>query len=744
MKRSFSIGICLLVAVSFWACERPESPDFKLNHNVEAPLSVEKTYVFLGGEDALIDTTKEDFEDIFTSDPDGLVRITKEEEFNFGDLDDAIPTVEAPATTVNSQVGEIEIANFSSAGNVGTASFTEITGQSGLQKEDHLPAGSTPNPVDIPIDTEFFDSATISSNGSLELTVTNNLGFNFDVINIDLNVNGNSIGTAIIGTDNDPDNFNHGTTETTSISIASGETLSNLSVTVTGNWDNQTMQADPQDLIVNDVQGQNLAASSLTAAPEAQSFSSNGTSTIDESDFEFRNTGDFVELKSGDLSIDITNGIDVSVPTLTINFTGLEDANGNALQLDVTSSGAIPRSSTNGGQFSTSLSLADYRVTSSTITYTVDATTENVQDGFQDGDPFRTINATDQLDASIGLNNLTIKEAQGYVSPRQVLLNTDANSDGDLDVFDDNEAELTQIDGISDLSERVSDITFDNPILSAIYSTNLGVNTTIYAAIAGTDADGDTIYLNGESGSVNEVQPGEAPPELVADGVSLDESELIKFSVDLASDPDPIQGETGSNVFNSTNTNSSEFFSNLPTSIRFVGVAIVNEKKQSGTIVNPVIFDPKLGVELPFSFSANNATFDDTLDADLSDLPGEDDDQQLKEATLTLNYTNGLPLKLEMSLVFVDENGVPIMTKGNIAVDAASTNTEGFVGDGDAAENSTEISFTESELKKLNKARDLQVNITVNTPQQNVVKLRESDAISIQIDMEASITSTVN
>ncbi|WP_138429939.1 hypothetical protein [Fodinibius saliphilus] len=743
MKKVISTGIWLLLAISFWACERPESPDFKLNHSVEAPLSLEKSYVFLGGEDALIDSTKEDFDNIFTSDADGLVRITKEEQFNFGDLNDAVPTVQAPTTTVNATVGDIEIANFNSSGNVGTASINDITGQSGLQKDDNLPAGSTPNPVEISLATEFFKSATISSNGSLVLTVTNNLGFDFDVVNIELNSSGTSVGTATIGTDNDPDNFNHGATETTSISISSGETLSDLSVIVTGNWDNQKMQADPQNLVVEDVKGQNLTASQLTAAPEAQSFNSNGSSTIDESDFKFQNTGDFVELKSGDLNIDITNGIDVSVPSLTINFTGLEDANGNALQLDVTSSGAIPRSA-NGGQFSTSLSLADYRVTSSTITYTVNATTENVQDGFQSGDSYRTINATDQLDASIGLNNLTIKKAKGYVSPRQVLLNTDANTDGKLDVFDDNEAELTQIDGISDLSERVSDITFDNPILSALYNTNLGVNTTIYAAIAGTDADGNTVYLTGNNGSVNEVQAGEAPPELSANGVSLDESKLIKFSVETASNPDPTQGETGSNIFNSTNTNSSAFFSNLPTSIRFVGVAKVNEDQTSGTIVNPVIFDPKLGVELPFSFSANNATFKDTMTADLSDLPGEDEDQQLKEATLTLNYTNGLPLSLDMSLVFVDENGNTVVSKSDIAVSAASTGSDGFVGDDGEAQGSTEISFTESELTTLHNARDLQINMSVNTPQQNVVKLREDDAISIRMDMNVSLTSTVN
>ncbi|MDZ7681132.1 MAG: hypothetical protein U5J63_05300 [Fodinibius sp.] len=73
---------------------KPKSPDFKLNHELEVPLTVQKTYPFLGQSDALIDTTSEDYADLFSPDADGLVRITKEQDFNFGDLNDAIPEVD--------------------------------------------------------------------------------------------------------------------------------------------------------------------------------------------------------------------------------------------------------------------------------------------------------------------------------------------------------------------------------------------------------------------------------------------------------------------------------------------------------------------------------------------------------------------------------------------------------------------------------------------------------------------------
>jgi hypothetical protein len=695
----------------------------------------------------LVYTTKEDFDNIFSTNEDGLVSITKEQDFDFGDLNDAIPEVDVPATTVNSQVGEIELSSFSSSGNVGSASFEDVTGLSGFSEGDQIPAGSTPGAINIDFSTEFFQSALISD-GNLRLTLTNNLGFDADQLTLTLNSGSIAVDDAIIGdSSNDQDNFNHGTTETGVISIPQSTQLTDLSIDINTSWDSQNLKADPQSLVVNDVAGQSLTASQLTAAPESQSFNSSGNSSIDESNFEFRNSDAYVELEGGELSIDITNGIDVSVTDLTITFQGIEDANGNNFVLDVTENGVIPRSSNNGGQFSKTESLAGFRITSNNISYSIESTTENVQDGFDSNtDSYRTISAGDELDAEIGFNNLQIAAAKGYVVPRQVLLNEDITNDGidNLDVFNDGEAEITSIDGISDISSRISDITFANPILSAIYNTNLGLNTIIYAAIAGTNEDGETIYLTGNSGTDFEVASGETPTELQANGLPLTSDELIKFPIDTAETPSAQQGEMGSNVFNSSNTNSSEFFSNLPTKIRFIGIAEINEQERSGIVLNPVMFDPKLSVELPFDFSADNATFKDTLDADLSDLPGEDDEGELTEGTLTVNYTNGLPLSLGLNLDLVDQNGDIVVSKDDVSIEAAATNDDGFVPDGGATESQAEISFTEEELQELYQTRNIQLNISINTPQQQAVKLSEDDSITIQVNMQVALTSTVN
>ncbi|WP_445666029.1 hypothetical protein [Fodinibius sp. AD559] len=735
MKNSLPIVLILLLAFSIWACEQPESPDFQVNHELEVPLSVEKTYPFMGEGDALIDSTSEDYLDLFSSDGDGMVSLTKEQDFDFGDLNDAIPTVDVPVKTLNTQVGELNLTDFNSgSGNAGSASFEDIFGFTPPSQGTFISAGSTPTPANIPFNTDFFESAVIKQDGSLELTLTNNLGMDLDQLDITLNSDNEIVGSS---TEN---NFLDDETRTTTISIPANisatNPLENLNADVSASWKGQNKK-EGDEFIVNSVAGQNLVASQVTAALESQSFNNSGTSTVDESSFEFQDSEDFVELSTGKLSIDITNKINLAVPSLDITFPDIRDAStDNPLVLNLSN---IPSSSQNGGNFSTTTDLADYRIyaENGTIDYNISATTENTQPDT------RTINESDLLEATVDLNNLEISRAEGFINT-DVVLNEDVTGDGNVDVFNDDEAEVTNIDGISDISDRISGLTFENPILSTIYNTNLGVNTTIYAIIAGTDNKGTTEYLTGKDGTPYQVQSGEIPNELEVSGQPATTDQVIKFSIKPAGNPDPNQGELGSNEFNSSNTNSSEFFSNLPNKISFVGAAVIND---DGTIVNPVIFDPSLGLDLPLNFSADAATFTDTLDADLGSLPGEGDDQSLEGATLTLNYTNALPLELGLVLTMLDENGNEVFQKPpegeeKITVDGAGIDGNGYVNQ--PAESDIQISFSKEELKALNRTRSIMLDVEINTPQQQAVRIRNDDSVTLQIQIKADITSTVN
>ncbi|MGM0546584.1 MAG: hypothetical protein ACQEST_07670 [Bacteroidota bacterium] len=737
MNNTFPIVLVLLLAVSLWSCEQPESPDFQVDNQFEVPLTMEKTYPLLGANEALLDTTSEDFEDLFLTDSEGLVHLAKEEDVDFGDLNNAIPEISVEPTTVNSEVGELELTNFNSSGNVGSASFEDVTGfTSPLSEGDPVPGGSTPSAVKIDFSADYFESAIIKENGSLEITLSNNLGFDIDEINITLNSGSNSVSSTTIGDSNsDTDNFNHNTTETTTLDISASTVLEDLNVDITASWESQTMQDDAGGLTVNDVGGQDLVASEVTAAIESQSFNNSGTSTVDNSSFEFQNENHFVELSDGELTLDITNNIDIGIDNLDITFPDIRDSNGDPLVIDLSD---MPRDDT----FNYSYDLSDYSIyaENNSVQYDIDAQTENTQQG--SGSETRTITEDDELTAEVDINNLQINRAEGVVKSKEVLLNEDQNNDQNIDVFNDEEADITQIDGLGEISDQISDVIFENPALNILYDANLGVPTTIYAVIAGTDQQGNTEFLHGLEGTDYRVESSEIPSQLQVNGQQANEDQVIKFDLSTAENPDPAEGEPGSNDFNADNSTTSDFFSNLPSDIRFVGVAQVNEKEDPGVIVNPVIFDPSFGVEIPFNLSANNASYQDTVDADFSDLPEGDGDTSLSEAMVTINYTNGLPLDLTLNVIMLDANGDEVASKNDIAVTGASTDDNGFVSD--LSQNDQEVSFSDSEMNNLHQTRSMVMDININTPEQQSVSIRGDDAVTFKVKVRAGITSTVN
>ena len=563
MKKTIHVLTCLLACIAMWACERPKSPDFKVNHQLEAPLSVEKSYPFLGGEGAIVDTTKEDLQNLFSTDNEGLVHLSKEQAFDFNDLNSAIPDVSVPS---------VEIVNLT------------------------VPPG--------------VDSQTVSANGTL---------------------------------------------------------------------------------------------------------------SIDNSAFEFRDANHFVGMDGGVVNLGITNGTDISID-LEVRFPEVHDPNGSSLIITIND--ILP-----GESISNTVNLVDHRIYAGTdneidFEITVSTNSSTAQGG--------------EISTEIGFENLSVNRAEGYIFPKNVLLNEDATGDGELDIFNDDEAEIVEIDGIKDISDKVSDITFANPKLNTLYSTNLGVNTTVYAAIAGVNAKGRTVFLKGKQGSQYNVSSNSGI-SLEANGNQLNKDQLIKFDLQTSSNGTTVNGDT---EFDSTKTNISGFFSNLPNRIRFVGVAKVNDAEQEGTIFTPVNFDPRLSAEVPFNFSASNASFKDTLNADLSDLPGKEDDADLSEARLTVNYTNGLPIDLDLTATLRDENGDPLVTKSDIAVAAATTNAQGFVEQGNTS--NVEISFDDDELPELYRTRDIILDIGLNTPQQQAVKIRADDSVTFRIQIKAGLTSTVN
>src|SRR5690606_15233505 len=111
--------------------------------------------------------------------------ISTEEDFDFGDLNNAIPEVSVDPTDVNAEVGELNLGSFASDSpdGLGRANFQQLTtlNPALFGPGTPLPGGASPFPVNIDVSTDYFVSATIKS-GALSITLRNTLGFNLSTL----------------------------------------------------------------------------------------------------------------------------------------------------------------------------------------------------------------------------------------------------------------------------------------------------------------------------------------------------------------------------------------------------------------------------------------------------------------------------------------------------------------------------------------------------------------------------------
>lgn len=758
MRNFKLLTVLILVGATLYGCEMPKDPNFTTSHKVEGPLLINKTFQFLGGggsEDVLIDTTSSEFDSLFTLDSDGFINLSKEEEFDFGDLNDAIPTISTDPTSFNSQVGELELGSFSSgSGNLGSASFQNLTGldPSFVPAGTPIPSGSTPSPVNIDVgsNTDYFVSAIIKS-GAIEISITNNLGFNITNVDLDLR-SGSTVVTSTTIT-----NVNHGQTTTSQISFSDGDVLQNLNVDIQVSWVAQTTQAEPGDLVVESINGVNLVASEVQAGVEGQDFSTSNTTTFDAAEFQFTAPDHYVELESGTIVIDpIVNQLELAVETLVISFPGIvapttgcsSTSAGTADSLVVNYTGGIPAASggTPGVSVEQNIDLTGYCIfaENNEITYNISALTENTQ---TTATPIRTITETDQISSSVGINNLAIASANGVISSQTVLLGDDdpANGADIIDLYNETEAELTEIDGLEDLSKEIDGIEFTQASLSINYESNIGVPTTIYGAFLGVNGEGTEVYMRG-TGPNTSVSATAPISGLYVNGVPIPADSLIKFELQPS-----VSGnlESFSLTFDETNSTVTQFLNNLPSEIRFIGKSVVNESGGVATISTPLEFNPTISVNLPLAFSTSDETiFSDTTETTaLQDLPQPGDDTNLTEGLLNISYDNGLPLGFGLKLEFIDEFGNTFLTLPsdlNETYDLLGAQVDPVTRFATTSTvDALQIALTDEQLSQLYQTASIKIESGLNTTQNSEVKFRSTDQISLSISAKISIETNV-
>ena len=332
---------------------------------------------------------------------------------------------------------------------------------------------------------------------------------------------------------------------------------------------------------------------------------------------------------------------------------------------------------------------------------------------------------------------------------KDVLLGDDDPNNGidQLDLYNDTEAELIEIDGLEELSDKLDGIEFTDPTISIDYTTNLEVGATVYGAFLGINSKNEVIYLTGDAGSVYEVTTPVAG--LNANGMALEPEDLIKFDIDTNTG-------SGSINFYASNTNVDDFLNNLPDEIRFIGVATVNKNNEAGTVTSPIEFEPTINVNIPLALRTTQAaTFTDTTDQDLGDLPSTQngDDSRLTEGRIIIDYTNGIPLEIDLEVTFMDENYAPITSipiSGDEIKLMASGIDQGTQFADRPSSGTMQIVLNDNQLEQLYQTRYLEISawlLTTDTNSDGVgddVKIRTTDAITLSVSADLSIETEVN
>jgi hypothetical protein len=742
MRRSLHLGAVAIAAVTFFSqCETPSEPKFKTQQVLEVPILKSANFTFLGGKGALIDTTKGDIGDLLTIDANGLVILSKETEFEFGDLNDAIPEVSVDPTDVNAQVGDLNLGSFASnnADGLGRANFQQLTtlNPALFSAGTPLPGGSSPFPVNIDVSTDYFVSATIR-NGALSITLRNTLGFNLSSLTMQLRS-----GNTVVGTFNFA-NLNHNSQLTETLPLAQGTLLADINMNVSIAWAAQQMQATPQDLIVQDVAGVGLTASQVVAVLPGQSFDTRGSFSVDPDQFIFGNMNDFIEMSGGALTIaSLDNNMDITIADFILSFPTIRRPPYTPADSLVIRFTGPTRINARSSITNFVIPMANVRLyaPNNEVRYNLAAVTLNNQLGI--GSTPSTVNSSDNVSARIRIENLAIRQAFGTIKRREVDLNDDDPSNGaNIDLFNDNEANLIEIDGISDLSDKVGGLEFTDARFLISYNTNIGIGAKVVGAFVGVDSKGERVYLTGKTGSPYAVASNPFT-NLTTNSIPLAASQMIQFELATSPDGSLVPGVI---EFNKNNSTIIEFLNTLPTEIRFVGKAVINENETRGQIQSPVRFEPVILVDIPLAIkTVTAASYDDTLKADMGNLPGPDDDTRLNSGALEITYANRLPLQIGMELIFLDANFQPVtrtpLTGAQAhTIQAAPVGSNGFVS---GPRNGTlTITLNQSQLDVINRARHVALSASLLTTNSGEVRLRNTDGFSFGIKARFTLTSS--
>nr|BCX00982.1 MAG: hypothetical protein KatS3mg041_1028 [Bacteroidota bacterium] len=343
----------------------------------------------------------------------------------------------------------------------------------------------------------------------------------------------------------------------------------------------------------------------------------------------------------------------------------------------------------------------------------------------------------------LAIEQIVVSRLQAHLVPRTIWLGEDRNRDGRLDIDRREEARITQLSDLRTLSQALQNLKLANAQMVFEYRTNLLLGGVLYGVFEGRRADGSRIELLGRG-----------PYAITgADTVSgfLRGAQLIRPTIKLPLSRPVSADQLQRLVLDDTNSNLSAFLSALPVEVRFVGKFLLNPSGEVVTLRTPVEFQAQVRFQLPLSLSntaADPLLVRDTIRADLSDLPKNNPDEELRllGGTVRLGYRNGLPFSIQVSQIrFLDANRRPLAIELPRPTEPLELAPAPVDASGLASGRSTgtlQLTLREEELRLLHQTRYILLLLRVGMARPGAV-IRATDRIAVDMSVSLQLNARV-
>jgi hypothetical protein len=473
--------------------------------------------------------------------------------------------------------------------------------------------------------------------------------------------------------------------------------------------------------------------------PAGEVFKTEEFFAIDAIDVTFASASDYVQVESGSLDlIDMFNGIDLTLEEVAISFPDIRVAPyaaGDTLVVhfhgssDKASEFEFAKLERNAPPRTIAVDLAGTRISAigDRVRYRVEAASETTTDE-------RAVAHDDEVRTSARATGLTISRVVAIADPFSSTLTEDVNGDGVLDPTTTGEGVTSTLDDYGPLAE-VTGLELRGAELSINVTTNITGDLTLYGILQGDDGSGNVVYLQGRSALA--VAPGDTMIQsFEIDGSPAQPDRM--FAVPIAARGTPGQPQRHTVVLNDLNSSINQFVSALPTTIQFVGKAIVGSVGGRIEISQPATVDIAVGLAVPMSVRGD-FQMTRTEPANLSSLDGLTDPESnftAEQATLTLAYSNGIPLGLQARLEFVDKFGeitvsLPFIADQTMDLLPAPAGADGYATGTSVGE--VDFALEDAALQQLASSRDLRITITFATGSESRARIRASDRIDLAL-----------